>query len=105
LKFKISLRINKGLNYNLLVVIAFASCSEAMEEGGTKKTQKPIADIEVEIYRSTEDSYQRNFFLKINGDSSTFYGWEINDNSDTIYYRSITKVEKDNNGYYRFHLK
>lgn len=65
------------------------------------------------IYMSAENSYRQHFYLKIDGDSMTLFGWEpvyqlkdtINNETspeftvkDTIYYKTTTKFLIDEKG-------
>jgi hypothetical protein len=51
-------------------------------------------DSRYELYRSTEESFQTDFFLKIEGENVTVYGWADTPLNDTVYYRVITEVNQ-----------
>lgn len=44
-------------------------------------------------FESTRESDRRNYFLSLKGDNVTLYGWELNSDSDTIYYRATASLK------------
>lgn len=44
-------------------------------------------------FESTRESDRRNYFLSLNGDNVTLYGWEINGDMDTIYYKANASLK------------
>lgn len=56
----------------LLVILALGACNKV-----TKPDRMDISANQAEIYRSTKDSFQQDFYLKIEKEKATIYGWEI----------------------------
>ena len=74
----------------LLVLVLLMSCGN-----GIKPDKSEIASNKSEVYRSSDDSFQKDFYLKIEDEKATIYGWDVSTEKDTIYYRSICKLEED----------
>lgn len=47
------------------------------------------------IYQSVGNSFRLDYFLTITDDSLTFFGWEMADDSDTVYFKSSCKLNKE----------
>ncbi len=86
--------------YYLILLPLLFSCQnkENTEDVGTSESSDGIQS--VEIYRSTDRSFQADFILKIDQDQATMYGWDVplENEKDTIYYRAQCKQDKDSNG-------
>jgi hypothetical protein len=44
-------------------------------------------------FESTRESDRRNYFLSLKGDHVTLYGWELNGDMDTIYYKATASLK------------
>jgi|GEM_PF-3210278 len=60
---------------------------------------------QVEIYRSTENSFQKDFYLEIENDLVNVFGWELTSENDTIYYKSSGELDKKDVGVTSFELE
>lgn len=102
--------MNKTLLFISLILITY-SCSENSDKQPnvdlieSTNTEEIETNLPYELYRSSESSFQANFFLKIEAEKSTIYGWEITPNNDTIYYRSECKSEESNHEEIRLRLE
>lgn len=47
-------------------------------------------------YESSNESYRANYFLSINDEEVTLFGWETTVENDTIYFRSTTRFNSNN---------
>lgn len=103
------------LGFSLAIINYGQSKKNAMnnKESITGVTHTIKTKLSDGIYKSDENSYRQNFYLKIAGDSATLFGWEpvyelkerINNKTtpefaikDTIYYRTSTKFLIDKKG-------
>ncbi|MGB1041460.1 MAG: hypothetical protein ACPGVD_11345 [Flavobacteriales bacterium] len=84
----------------LLIILIISACKD-----GQNATKKADILINEEIYVSNNESFQKNFFLKIYDEKAIIYGWEISKENDTIYYRSEGAIELDSSDNYWISLK
>jgi hypothetical protein len=55
------------------------------------------AQITEGTYMSSDESYRNNYFLVVESDQLTLYGWETTMENDTLYFRSTTAFESNSN--------
>ena len=76
----------------LLFIVPFISCKSGKITDNKENPKQTIILNHDGVYRSTEESFQADFYLIIEGEQATIYGWEAFNESDTIYYRSISTL-------------
>ena len=60
----------------------------------------------MDIYASSEDSFQQDFFLQMDTSVAIIYGWCLSrGGKDTLYYRSKSKIERKYDGNMSINLK
>jgi hypothetical protein len=86
----------------LIIIFTFFSCNE--------RTKAVLNEIDksapqIKVYKSNNDSFRKDFFIKIEDEKAIVYGWFVNASKDTIYYRSKSKLEKGKEGKIKISLE
>lgn len=55
-----------------------------------------IAQIKNGTYISTKESYLENYILVVEDSSTTYYGWLLNNKTDTVYFRARSGMSTKN---------
>ena len=83
---------------NFLLICSFCSC---LEDTQTHSSEMGVI---TETYRSTNESYRKDFYLSITGNEAIIYCWDVNPKGDTVYYWSKGNLEKGNHNELSFDL-
>ena len=84
----------------ILSILALTSCNNEIKPDKASESEN-----QVEIYQSTENSFQKDFYLMIEDENVCVNGWEVTKENDTIYYKSNGKLEIDSAGTFRISLE
>jgi hypothetical protein len=76
--------------YSLVLLITLSSCDNEV----ATDIVTPATSIKTEIYKSTDDSFQSNFYLKLENETVNLFGWYTSISQDTIYYKTENQLEK-----------
>jgi hypothetical protein len=49
------------------------------------------------LYESSGNSYRKNYYLLIQKEKITYFGWETSIKKDTVYFKSTANLKKNNN--------
>ncbi|MBN1151501.1 hypothetical protein JXA84_09830 [candidate division WOR-3 bacterium] len=69
-----------------------------------------FAQITEGLYKSSEDSFKKNFYLYVRGDSATLYGWDLlvfvdTSGTDTIHYKACAEFSMLDSSYISMNFK
>tara|TARA_B100000674_G_C37231806_1_gene641698 strand:- start:20 stop:496 length:477 start_codon:yes stop_codon:yes gene_type:complete len=86
----------------ILIILGFVSCTSQIQTDSNEIEDKRN---EIEIYQSSDDSFQPGFYLTIKDKQAIVYGWETENESDTVYYKSTCELKEDSSKSIRITLE